>query len=157
MVPCGIFETRKSAIVLFLIKKNWAPLLCNQFRHTSSQDQEVLYKELLKHLLNKICKCILPVVHSLPVTIVQKQQELSIYYCRGRFITERSCMLRIIQMWRVSEKAVAAGSCKLCLLTSLVSSLTYLWSPLHVFRTCQDIKGDNKHIKGYMKSFRLGG
>ena len=42
MVPCGIFETRISAKSLLKI---WFHLLCNQFRHITSQDLEVLYTE----------------------------------------------------------------------------------------------------------------
>ena len=42
MVPCGIFETQISAKFLLKI---WLNVLCNQLRHTSSQDLEVLYTE----------------------------------------------------------------------------------------------------------------
>ena len=39
MVPCGIVQTRISAISLLI---NWPHLLCNQFRHTTSHDLKVL-------------------------------------------------------------------------------------------------------------------
>ena len=42
MVPCGIFETRISRIFLLKI---WLHMLCNQFRHTTSNDLDVLYTE----------------------------------------------------------------------------------------------------------------
>ena len=78
MVPCGIFETRISAKFLLKI---WLHMLCNQFRHTSSQDLEVLYTDLiLIDILNILYKQIHPVVYFLPVTIVQKQEKLSIYF-----------------------------------------------------------------------------
>ena len=57
-------------------------MLCNQFRHTTSQDLEVVYTELIfTDILNILYKQIHPVVHFLPVTIVQKQEKLSIYFC----------------------------------------------------------------------------
>ena len=74
MVPCGIFETRISAKCLLKI---WLHMLCNQFRHTTSQDLEVLYtKYIFIDILNTLYKQIHPVVHFLPVTMVQKQEEL---------------------------------------------------------------------------------
>ena len=77
MVPCGIFETRISANFLLKI---WLHMLCNQFRHTTSHDLEILYeKQILIDILNILYKQIHPVVYFLPVTIVQKQEKLSIY------------------------------------------------------------------------------
>ena len=49
-------------------------MLCNQFRHTASQDLECLYAELI-FILNYINKFIQL------STVVQKQEELSIYFC----------------------------------------------------------------------------
>ena len=72
MVPCGIFETRISANCLL---KNGLHILCNQFRHTASQDLEVVTL-----ILNKIYKQIPPVNHFLPMAIVKKQEESSIYF-----------------------------------------------------------------------------
>ena len=47
MVPCGIFETRISANLLFKI---WLHMLCNQFRHTTSQDLEkFIQSKYLRH------------------------------------------------------------------------------------------------------------
>ena len=55
-------------------------MLCNQFWHTALQDLEVLYTELIYiDILNILYKQIHPVVYFLPVTIVQKQEKLSIY------------------------------------------------------------------------------
>ena len=55
-------------------------MLCNQFRHTASHDLEVLYTEqILIEVHNIFYKQIPPVVYFLPVTIVQKQEKLSIY------------------------------------------------------------------------------
>ena len=77
MVPFGIFETRISANFLL---KNWLHMLCNQFRHTTSHDLKVLYTELMFiDILNILYEQIYPVVYFLPVTIVQKQEKLSIY------------------------------------------------------------------------------
>ena len=77
MVPCGIFETRISANFLL---KLWLNMLCNQFRHTTSHDLEVLYTEyIFIDILNILYEQIHPVVYFLPVTIVQKQEKLSIY------------------------------------------------------------------------------
>ena len=77
MVPCGIFETRISAKFLLKI---WLHMLRNQFRHTASHDLEVLYTEqILIEVHNIFYKQIPPVGHFLPVTIVQKQEKLSIY------------------------------------------------------------------------------
>ena len=56
-------------------------MLCNQFRHTTSYDLEVLYTEqILIDILNILYKQIHPVVYFLSVTIVQKQEKLSIYF-----------------------------------------------------------------------------
>ena len=56
-------------------------MLCNQFRHTTSQDLEVLYTEhIFIDIRNILYKQIHPVVYFLPVTIVQKQEKLSIYF-----------------------------------------------------------------------------
>ena len=78
MVPCGIFETQIS--VTFLLKI-WLLMLCNQLRHTTSQDLEVLYTEqIFIDILNTLYKQIYPVVYFLPVMMVQKQEELSIYF-----------------------------------------------------------------------------
>ena len=72
MVPCGIFETRISANFLL---KFWLHMLCNQFRHKTSQDLEDLYTDLIFiEILNILYKQIHPVVYFLPVTIVQKQE-----------------------------------------------------------------------------------
>ena len=80
MIPGGIFETRISAKIFVKIKI-WLHMLCNQFRHTSSQDLDVLYTEkIFIDILNTLYKQIYPVVHFLPVTMVQKQEELSIYF-----------------------------------------------------------------------------
>ena len=58
-------------------------MLCNQRRHTASQTLEVLYTEqILIDILNTFYKQIHPVGHFLTVTIVQKQEELSIIYFR---------------------------------------------------------------------------
>ena len=77
MVPCGIFETRISAKFLLKI---WLHMLCNQFRHATSYDLKVLYaKQIFIDILNILYKQIHPVVYFLPVTIVQKQEKLSIY------------------------------------------------------------------------------
>ena len=58
----------------------WLHILSNQFRHTTSQDLEVLYTEEISILiLNKLYKQIPPVAHFLPVTIVQKQEKLSFF------------------------------------------------------------------------------
>ena len=74
MVSCGIFETRISAKFLLKI---WLHMLCNQLRHTTSYDLEVLYTELIfKDIVNTLYKQIHTVVNFLPVTIVQKQEEL---------------------------------------------------------------------------------
>ena len=46
-------------------------MLRNQFRHTQSQDLDVLYTEkIFIDILNTLYKQIHPVVHFLPVTIV---------------------------------------------------------------------------------------
>ena len=77
MVPCAIFETRISAIFWLII---WLHMLCNQFRHTASHDLEVFYTEqIFIDIHNIFNKQIHPVVYFLPVTIVQKQEKLSIY------------------------------------------------------------------------------
>ena len=55
-------------------------MLGNQFRHTASHDLEVLYTEqIYKDIHNILYKQIHPFVYFLPVTIVQKQEKLSIY------------------------------------------------------------------------------
>ena len=55
-------------------------MLCNQFRHTTSHDLKVLYTEqIFIDILNILYKQIHPVVYILPMTIVQKQEKLSIY------------------------------------------------------------------------------
>ena len=78
MVPRGIFETRISAIFLL---KNLLDVLCNQFRHTTSHDLKVLYTEqIFIDILNILYKQNHPVVYFLPVTMVQKQEKLSIYF-----------------------------------------------------------------------------
>ena len=55
-------------------------MLCNQFRHTASHDLEVLYTEQICIDIHNIYKQIHPVVYFLPVTIVQTQEKLSIYF-----------------------------------------------------------------------------
>ena len=56
-------------------------MLCNQFRHTTSHDLEVLYTELIFiDILNIQYEQLHPVVYFLPLTIVQKQEKLSIYF-----------------------------------------------------------------------------
>ena len=78
MVPCGIFETRISANFLLKI---WLHMECNQRRHTASQTLEVVYTEkIFIDTLNTLYKQIHPDVYFLPVKIVQKQEELSIYF-----------------------------------------------------------------------------
>ena len=78
MVPCEVFESRISANLLLNI---WYHMLCNQIRHTISQDLEILYTVLiLIGILNIYYNQIHPIVHFLPVTVVQKQEELSIYF-----------------------------------------------------------------------------
>ena len=55
-------------------------MLCNHFRHTASHDLEVLNTEQIFIDIHSILyKQIHPVVYYLPVTIVQKQEKLSIY------------------------------------------------------------------------------
>ena len=55
-------------------------MLCNQFRHTASHDLEVFYREqIFIYIHNIFYKKNYPVVYFLPVTIVQKQEKLSIY------------------------------------------------------------------------------
>ena len=77
MVPCGIFETRTSAKLLLKI---WLHMLCNQFRHTTSHDLNVLYaNHIFIDILNILYKQIRPVTYFLPMTIVQKQEKFSIY------------------------------------------------------------------------------
>ena len=74
MIPCGIYETRISAEFLLNI---WLHMFFNQFRHTTSQDLEALYTEKIFILiLNTLYKQIYPVVHFLPVTIVQKTRKV---------------------------------------------------------------------------------
>ena len=69
-------------------------MLCNQLRHTTSQDLKVLYTELIFiDMLNTLYIQIYPVVYFLQVTIVQKQEFISEYH-RGLFITERTCIIR---------------------------------------------------------------
>ena len=56
-------------------------MLCNQFRHTALHNLKVLYTEkIFIDILNILYKQIHPVVYSLPVTIVQKQEKLPIYF-----------------------------------------------------------------------------
>ena len=77
MFPCGIFETR---ILANFLLKNWLHMLCNQLRHTASHDLEVVYTEqIVLDIHNILYKQIHPFVYFLPVTIVQKQEKLSIY------------------------------------------------------------------------------
>ena len=55
-------------------------MLCNQLRHTASHDLEVVYTEQIVLDIHTILyKQIHPFVYFLPVTIVQKQEKLSIY------------------------------------------------------------------------------
>ena len=55
-------------------------MLCNQFRHTTSHNLKVLYaKQIFIDILNILYKQIHLVLYFLPVTIVQKQEKLSIY------------------------------------------------------------------------------
>ena len=51
-------------------------MLCNQFRHTAS-GSSIYRVNIYRHTLYKQ---IHPVVYFLPVKIVQKQEELSIYF-----------------------------------------------------------------------------
>ena len=78
MVPCGIFETRISAKCLLNI---WSHMLCNQYRHTESQDLKGLYTEKIYiDILNTLYKQIHLVGHFLPVKMVEKQEKFSIYF-----------------------------------------------------------------------------
>ena len=45
MVPCGIFDTEKSAT--FVNKQTWLHKLCNHIRHKASQDLIGSYKKLI--------------------------------------------------------------------------------------------------------------
>ena len=52
-----------------------------KLRHTTSHDLKVLYTEqIFIDILNILYKQNNPVVYFLPVTIVQKQEKLSIYF-----------------------------------------------------------------------------
>ena len=73
MVCCGIFETRISANAIFLLKIG-LHILCNQFRHTASQNLEVLNTDLIFTLILKLYTQIPPVVHFLPVTTIKKRR-----------------------------------------------------------------------------------
>ena len=67
-----------------VLLKIWLHMLCNKFRHTTSQDLEVLYtvnnKKKFIPKLNILYKQFHPVVNFLQLTIVKKQEELSIYF-----------------------------------------------------------------------------
>ena len=55
-------------------------MLCNQLRHTASHDLEVFYTEQIFIDINNIFyEQIHSIVYFLPVTIIQKQEKLSIY------------------------------------------------------------------------------
>ena len=57
-------------------------MLCNRFRLTTSHDLEVFFytQQIFIDILNTLYEQIHPVVYFLPVTIVQKQEKLSIYF-----------------------------------------------------------------------------